>query len=66
MMTPKHRLQASLILNTLFLWILTLFIHLQQEDPSAKVIDDQPPGNLPYLKPDDVQYFDKLLVSIYK
>ncbi|KXJ28297.1 splicing factor 3B subunit 1 isoform X1 [Exaiptasia diaphana] len=38
--------------------------YMQQEDPSAKVIDDQPPGNLPYLKPDDVQYFDKLLVDV--
>ena len=36
---------------------------LQQEDRSAKLVEDQPPGNLPYLKPDDVQYFDKLLVS---
>ena len=36
---------------------------MQQEDRSAKLVEDQPPGNLPYLKPDDVQYFDKLLVS---
>ena len=36
---------------------------VQQEDRSAKLVEDQPPGNLPYLKPDDVQYFDKLLVS---
>ena len=37
---------------------------MQQEDRSAKLVEDQPPGNLPYLKPDDVQYFDKLLVSL--
>ncbi|XP_047135870.1 splicing factor 3B subunit 1 isoform X1 [Hydra vulgaris] len=28
------------------------------------VIDEQPPGNLPSLKPDDYQYFDKLLVDV--
>ena len=28
------------------------------------VIEEQPPGNLPSLKPDDYQYFDKLLVDI--
>ena len=38
---------------------------MQQEDRSAKLVEDQPPGNLPYLKPDDVQYFDKLLVSLH-
>ena len=37
---------------------------VQQEDRSAKLVEDQPPGNLPYLKPDDVQYFVKLLVSL--
>ncbi|XP_048578646.1 splicing factor 3B subunit 1 isoform X1 [Nematostella vectensis] len=38
--------------------------YMQQEDRSAKLVEDQPPGNLPYLKPDDVQYFDKLLVDV--
>lgn len=38
--------------------------HMQQEgsgsvDPGLA----QPPGNLPFLKPDDTQYFGKLLVS---
>lgn len=28
-----------------------------------KQVNDQPSGNLPFLKPDDIQYFDKLLVS---
>ena len=33
---------------------------------SAKIVDMQPPGqNLPMMKPDDMQYFDKLLVSLY-
>lgn len=36
--------------------------HMQQEDRSMKQINDQPSGNLPFLKPDDIQYFDKLLV----
>lgn len=29
-----------------------------------KSVSDQPSGNLPFLKPDDIQYFDKLLVSV--
>lgn len=33
----------------------------QKEDP-VKVMDTQPKGNLPPLKPEDIQYFDKLLV----
>lgn len=28
------------------------------------IVDMQPKGNLPTLKPDDMQYFDKLLVSL--
>lgn len=35
------------------------------QDPSkgsVKIQDDQPKGNLPFLKPEDAQYFDKLLV----
>lgn len=36
---------------------------MQTEDRSMKQVNDQPSGNLPFLKPDDIQYFDKLLVS---
>lgn len=36
---------------------------IQQEDRSAKYMDNQPKGNLPFMKPEDAQYFDKLLVS---
>lgn len=38
---------------------------MQTEDKSAKYVDNQPKGNLPFLKPEDAQYFDKLLVSVY-
>ncbi|XP_035688999.1 splicing factor 3B subunit 1 isoform X1 [Branchiostoma floridae] len=38
--------------------------HIQVEDKSLKQLTDQPSGNLPFLKPDDVQYFDKLLVDV--
>uniref|UniRef100_A0A8C4ZWE1 Splicing factor 3b subunit 1 n=1 Tax=Gadus morhua TaxID=8049 RepID=A0A8C4ZWE1_GADMO len=38
--------------------------HMQTEDRSMKQINDQPSGNLPFLKPDDIQYFDKLLVEV--
>ncbi|RZF48445.1 hypothetical protein LSTR_LSTR007930 [Laodelphax striatellus] len=37
---------------------------MQTEDKSAKYIDNQPKGNLPFLKPEDAQYFDKLLVDV--
>lgn len=37
--------------------------HMQAEDRTTKQMNDQPSGNLPFLKPDDIQYFDKLLVS---
>ncbi|CAG2067567.1 unnamed protein product, partial [Timema podura] len=36
---------------------------IQTEDKSAKFMDNQPKGNLPFMKPEDAQYFDKLLVS---
>lgn len=38
--------------------------HMQAEDRTVKQMNDQPSGNLPFLKPDDIQYFDKLLVRI--
>lgn len=38
--------------------------YMQQEDKSSKYLDTQPKGgNLPFLKPEDAQYFDKLLVK---
>ncbi|CAH1396459.1 unnamed protein product [Nezara viridula] len=37
---------------------------IQQEDKGAKFVDNQPKGNLPFLKPEDAQYFDKLLVDV--
>lgn len=38
---------------------------IQQEDKSAaKFNDNQPKGNLPFMKPEDAQYFDKLLVDV--
>nr|CAG4642280.1 EOG090X00GC [Evadne anonyx] len=39
--------------------------YMQQEDKSSKYLDTQPKGgNLPFLKPEDAQYFDKLLVDV--
>ncbi|XP_053328198.1 splicing factor 3B subunit 1 isoform X1 [Spea bombifrons] len=38
--------------------------HMPTEDRSMKSVNDQPSGNLPFLKPDDIQYFDKLLVDV--
>ncbi|XP_001599854.2 splicing factor 3B subunit 1 isoform X1 [Nasonia vitripennis] len=37
---------------------------IQQEDKNSKLIDNQPKGNLPFMKPEDAQYFDKLLVDV--
>ncbi|EAT45112.1 AAEL003605-PA [Aedes aegypti] len=37
---------------------------IQAEDKSAKFIDNQPKGNLPFMKPEDAQYFDKLLLDV--
>lgn len=36
--------------------------YIQTEDRSAKLMDGQPAGNLAIMKPEDAQYFDKLLV----
>jgi splicing factor 3B subunit 1 len=36
---------------------------MQTPDSKTTVVDMQPKGNLPMMKPDDMQYFDKLLVS---
>lgn len=30
----------------------------------SQIVDNQPPGNLPMLKPEDAQYFDKLLMDV--
>ncbi|XP_033099282.1 splicing factor 3B subunit 1-like isoform X1 [Anneissia japonica] len=38
--------------------------HMQQEDRNVDHGLAQPPGNLPFLKPDDAQYFDKLLIDV--
>ena len=35
---------------------------IQMEDRSVKLLDEQPTGNMPFMKPEDMQYFDKLLV----
>jgi splicing factor 3B subunit 1 len=38
---------------------------IQTEDKSSKYMDTQPKGgNLPFLKPEDAQYFDKLLIDV--
>lgn len=36
---------------------------MQTPDSKTQIVDLQPKGNLPMMKPDDMQYFDKLLVS---
>ncbi|XP_076460472.1 splicing factor 3B subunit 1-like isoform X1 [Babylonia areolata] len=37
---------------------------MQTPDHKTGVVDMQPKGNLPMMKPDDMQYFDKLLVEV--
>ena len=39
--------------------------NLQIEDKTVKSFNDQPQGgNLPFLKQEDIQYFDKLLTEV--
>ncbi|XP_049823802.1 splicing factor 3B subunit 1 isoform X2 [Aethina tumida] len=60
--TPARKLTATptpLVGNT------PTGFFIQQEDKSAKYMDNQPKGqNLPFMKPEDAQYFDKLLVDV--
>ncbi|CAG0896456.1 unnamed protein product [Darwinula stevensoni] len=42
----------------------TTGFYIQTEDKQTKFVDLQPKGNLPLLKPEDAQYFDKLLVDV--
>ena len=37
---------------------------MQTPDSKTQIVDLQPKGNLPMMKPDDMQYFDKLLVDV--
>ncbi|XP_052767577.1 splicing factor 3B subunit 1-like isoform X1 [Mya arenaria] len=37
---------------------------MQTPDTKTSVVDMQPKGNLPMMKPDDMQYFDKLLQDV--
>ncbi|XP_067649690.1 splicing factor 3B subunit 1-like isoform X2 [Haliotis asinina] len=37
---------------------------MQTPDTKTQIVDMQPKGNLPMMKPDDMQYFDKLLVDV--
>ncbi|XP_041365145.1 splicing factor 3B subunit 1-like isoform X3 [Gigantopelta aegis] len=37
---------------------------MQTPDRKTEIVDMQPKGNLPMMKPDDMQYFDKLLVDV--
>ncbi|XP_064648689.1 splicing factor 3B subunit 1-like isoform X2 [Lineus longissimus] len=37
---------------------------MQTPDNKVQIVDMQPKGNLPMMKPDDMQYFDKLLVDV--
>lgn len=41
------------------------FMQESVDRPSkSQIVDNQPPGNLPMLKPEDAQYFDKLLMDV--
>jgi splicing factor 3B subunit 1 len=62
--TPSRKLTAT---PTPLLGQTPTGFYMQQEtlDKSAKFVDNQPKGqNLPFLKPEDAQYFDKLLVDV--
>ena len=62
--TPARKLTAT---PTPMLGATPQGFYMQTEtlDKSAKFVDNQPKGqNLPFLKPEDAQYFDKLLVDV--
>ena len=62
--TPARKLTAT---PTPMMGATPQGFYMQQEslDKSAKFVDNQPKGqNLPFLKPEDAQYFDKLLVDV--
>jgi len=41
------------------------YMQTENLDKTSKLVDNQPKGgNLPFLKPEDAQYFDKLLVDV--
>jgi len=62
--TPARKLTAT---PTPMMGATPQGFYMQTEtlDKSAKFVDNQPKGqNLPFLKPEDAQYFDKLLVDV--
>jgi len=62
--TPARKLTAT---PTPMMGQTPTGFYMQSEnlDKSSKFIDNQPKGgNLPFLKPEDAQYFDKLLVDV--
>lgn len=60
--TPARKLQAT---PTPIAGTPTGFFIQQEDKTMAKFNDNQPKGgNLPFMKPEDAQYFDKLLVDV--
>ncbi|XP_060529898.1 splicing factor 3B subunit 1 isoform X1 [Cylas formicarius] len=60
--TPARKLTAT---PTPLVGSTPVGFFIQTEDKTAKFLDNQPKGqNLPFMKPEDAQYFDKLLVDV--
>lgn len=60
--TPARKLTAT---PTPLVGQTPVGFFIQAEDKTAKYMDNQPKGqNLPFMKPEDAQYFDKLLVDV--
>ncbi|CAH0385050.1 unnamed protein product [Bemisia tabaci] len=59
--TPARKLTAT---PTPIAGTPTGFFMQSESEKSAKFVDNQPKGNLPFMKPEDAQYFDKLLVDV--
>lgn len=59
--TPARKLQAT---PTPISGTPAGFFIQQEEKTVSKFNDNQPKGNLPFMKPEDAQYFDKLLVDV--
>lgn len=58
--TPSRKLTATPTPST----ASQIGFRMQTPDTKTHVVDLQPNANLPVMKPDDMQYFDKLLVDV--
>ena len=62
--TPNRRLTATPTPISMLSGATPVGFHMQSEEPTKVGLEQMPAGNLPFLKPDDEQYFGKLLTEV--